>query len=266
MTQVGDRLNEFLIVPAGARSGTLPILVRSKQKRVAKSGKKLSRKPRGESLPDKEVVRRVLAGEAALFELLFRRHSQRVYRVARAILRDDGEAQDLVQEAYLRAYKHLDQFAGRAKFSTWLTRIAIHEARARLRGGSVRREKEATAAHEGSAIERDVTPTADPERRAFENEVKTILEAAVDALPTRYRTVFMMREIEAMSTAETADSLNLSRDTVKTRLHRARALLRKQLDASVGAIGARAFRFGGSRCDRMTSVLSERLKAETPGL
>ncbi len=216
---------------------------------------KLSKKKTGRALSYKEVVSRVLAGETVLFELLFRRHSQRIYRVARAILREEGEAVDLVQETYLRAYTHLDQFAGRAKFSTWLTKIAVSLARARARRRGGRREKDA-------ALEREpqVAIGADPEQRAFGQEVKTILEAAIDALPDRYRTVFMLRGVEEMNTAETAECMNLSRDTVKTRLHRARALLREKLYVSVGQMGAKAFRFGGSRCERMTAELFVRMK------
>ncbi len=224
---------------------------------------KLSKKKTGRALSDEEVVRRVLAGETVLFELLFQRHSQRVYRVARAILKEEGEAVDLVQETYLRAYTHLDQFAGRAKFSTWLTKIAVYLARARARRRAGRREKEVVLAGERRGPEGEAAAGADPEREAFGQEVKTILEAAVGALPDRYRAVFMLREIEEMSTAETAECLNLSQDTVKTRLHRARALLREKLYASVGQMGAKAFRFGGSRCERMTAELFVRMKLKS---
>jgi RNA polymerase sigma-70 factor (ECF subfamily) len=201
-------------------------------------------------LSDQESVRRVRAGEIRLFVLLFRRHRQRVYRVSRAIVRDDAEAADIVQEAYLRAYIHLDQFAGRAAFSTWLTKIAVYLAWHRARLGSRQKEKQGLPAAEGNAAAGGMATGSDPERQAFGKEVKTILETAIDALPDRYRTVFMMREIEEMSTAETAECLNLSRDTVKTRLHRARALLREKLHGSVGPPGAEAFRFGGSGCQR----------------
>jgi RNA polymerase sigma-70 factor (ECF subfamily) len=216
-----------------------------------------------EALSDKGIVRRVRAGETRLFELLFRRHRQRVYRVARAILRDDAEAADVVQEAYLRAYTHLDQFAGRAAFSTWLTKIAIYLAwnRARLRGRQL--EKRAVPAGEESAAEGEIATGSDPEKQAYGKEVKTILEIATDALPDRYRSVFMMREIEEMSTAETAECLNLSQDIVKTRLHRARALLREKLHSSVGPQGAEAFRFGGSSCQRMWASLFLKMKSPT---
>jgi RNA polymerase sigma-70 factor (ECF subfamily) len=220
----------------------------------------VEKESKDESLSDKEIVRRVRAGETGFFEELFRRHRQRVYRVARAIVRDDAEAADIVQEAYLRAYIHLDQFAGRARFSTWLTKIAVYLALNRARVGRRQKEKEGVPISEGNSLKGEIATGSDPERRAFGKEVKTILETAIDALPDRYRAVFMMREIEQMSTAETAECLNLSQDTVKTRLHRARALLRGKLHASAGSSGAGAFRFGGSSCRRMWANLFLKMK------
>lgn len=198
---------------------------------------------------EREIVSRVLAGETALFENLVHPHSQRVYRVARAILRDDSDAADVVQESYLRAYRNLKQFAGRARFSTWLTQIAVREARARSRRSWARGERRDGAAEKEAHDEPATGP--DPEKRVMVLEAKTILEAAIDALPDLYRTVFVMRVLEEMSTAETARCLNLSEDAVKTRLLRARALLRKKLSASVGPMRREAFRFAGRRCQRM---------------
>lgn len=203
----------------------------------------------GVVLTDTQLVRRVLAGDTALFEVLVHRHSQRIYRAARAILRDDAEAADVVQESHLRAYRGLKQFAGRAKFSTWLTKIAVYEARARARRARTRGELRGPKAWKAARDE----PARDfnPEKGVMVGEVKTILEAAIDALPDLYRTVFVMREVEEMSTAETAECLNLSEDAVKTRLRRARLLLRKKLQASVGSKGPEAFQFAGRRCLRM---------------
>jgi RNA polymerase sigma-70 factor (ECF subfamily) len=221
-----------------------------------KTGDKSRKKDRkSEALSDGEVVRRVRAGESRLLELLFRRHGQRVYRIARAIVRDDAEAADVVQETYLRAYNHLDQFAGRARFSTWLAKIAVHSARERARRHTRRETMDFVPADEGKPVGEPAAIAADPEKEAFGKEVKAILEAAIDELPDGYRTVFMLREIEEMTTAETAECLNLSRDTVKTRLHRARLLLQEKLHGSVGARGANAFRFAGARCDRMIQTL-----------
>jgi RNA polymerase sigma-70 factor (ECF subfamily) len=201
-------------------------------------------------LSDNQLVRRVLVGEVALFEILVHRHSQRVYRAARAILRDDEEAADVVQETWVRVYRKLGQFAGRAKFSTWLTRIGVYEARARWRKSRARavRAPESAAAKEAG---NEPDTGLDPERGVLVREVRALLESAIEDLPDHYRTVFMMRVVEEMSTAETAEVLNLTQDVVKTRLRRARALLREKLHAAVGPLGREAFRFAGERCRRM---------------
>jgi RNA polymerase sigma-70 factor, ECF subfamily len=200
----------------------------------------------GEALTDEQLIGRVLAGEPAFFEILVHRHSQRVYRAARALLGEDEEAADVVQETFLRAYRKLDQFAGRAKFVTWLTRIAIHEARARVRKRTARGRLRGSLRPPG--------PTGgeiDPEKKLLVGEMRTLMEAAIVALPDLYRPVFVLRQVQGLGTAETAEYLNLSEDAVKTRLKRARALLRKQLRASVGPMGPEMFRFEGERCARM---------------
>ena len=210
-------------------------------------GKKPVRVELTDFLPDNQLVRRVLAGEAALFEILVHRHSQRVYRAARAILRDDEEAADVVQQTLVRAYRKLGQFAGRAKFSTWLTKIGVYEARARRRKSRRATAREPAAAKEAGS-ERDTG--LDPERGVLVHEVRALMEAAIEDLPDHYRTVFVMRMVEEMSTADTAEVLNLSQDVVKTRLRRARALLRKKLRA-IRPLGREAFPFAGERCQRM---------------
>jgi RNA polymerase sigma-70 factor (ECF subfamily) len=202
-----------------------------------------------ESLPDNQLVRRVLAGESALFETLVHRHSGRVYRAARAILGNDEDAADVVQETFVRAYRKLGQFAVRAKFSTWLTKIGVYEARARRRRSRTRAVKAAEPANQNPGNETDTAP--DPEREALVREMKGLLEAAIEDLPSHYRTVFVMRVVEEASTAETADVLNLSPDVVKTRLRRARALLREKLHAAVGPLGRELFPFAGECCQRM---------------
>ena len=146
---------------------------------------------------DEEIVERVLAGETALFELLMRRYNQRVYRVTRAIVGDEGEAEDVTQDAYVRAFEHLDQFAGRARFSTWLTRIAVHEASARRRRRGRQTDLEESMPTLASA-------GAGPEQRAADHELRQAIEDAVDALPEVYGSVFMLREVRGLSTAETA--------------------------------------------------------------
>ncbi len=201
-------------------------------------------------LPDNQLVRRVLEGESACFEILVHRHSQRVYRAARAILRDDDEAADVVQDTFVRAYRKLGQFVGLAKFATWLTKIGVYEARARRRKSRARAVTRRQPA-DAKESRNDPDPGLDPERGVLAREVRALMEAAIEDLPDLYRTVFVMRMVEEMSTAETAEILDLSQDVVKTRLRRARALLREKLRAAVGPLGREAFRFAGERCQRM---------------
>jgi RNA polymerase sigma-70 factor (ECF subfamily) len=201
-------------------------------------------------LPDDQLVRRILAGESALFEILVHRHSQRVYRAARAILRDDEEAADVVQEAFVRAYRKIGQFAGRAKFSTWLIKIAVYEARARRRK-SLSRAVTPREPADARESRNDPDTRLDPEKGVLVREVRALMEAAIEDLPDLYRAVFVLRMVEEMSTADTAEVLNLSQDAVKTRLRRARALLREKLRAAVGPLGGQAFLFAGDRCQRM---------------
>jgi len=215
-----------------------------------------------ELLPDEEVVARVLAGETGMFEIVMRRHNQRLYRVARAILRNDGEAEDVMQDAYVRAYEHLDQFAGRAKFSTWLTRIAVHEALARQRRGNRYQELEPTSEREGDPMDRFASLAQDPEQQASNSEIRRLLEEAIEKLPDAYRTIFMLRDVEDMSTADAADILEITEDNVKVRLHRARALLRKSLYARAGMERKEAFNFHARRCDRVVKNVFARIQKQ----
>jgi RNA polymerase sigma-70 factor (ECF subfamily) len=210
----------------------------------------VTKKQKGESLSDEAIVRRVLTGETELFEVLVHRHSRQVYRAARAILKDDAEAADVVQETQFRAYRNLKQFAGKAKFSTWVTKIAVHEARTRARRSTARGTR--TRDFGGRKEARDALATEpDSETRVLAREMRTMIEAAIEALPAPYRTVFVLRQVEELSTADTAGCLSLTQDAVKTRLRRARVLLRKKLYAAVGPMRREAFRFGGRRCERM---------------
>lgn len=214
-----------------------------------------------DDLADSELIERIRAGKTALYETLMRRYNQRLYRIARVILRNPEEAEDVVQEAYVRAYTHLDQFAGAAKFSTWLTKIAIHEALARLHKRSRMGEADSTKDTEKSGGMESLKSTIhDPEEQTFEKQVLELLEAAVEALPDNLRSVFLMREIEEMSTAETAECLGLSEAAVKIRLHRARKVLRQDLYLRVGAVSSQAFRFLGERCDRVIHAVMERIR------
>ncbi|MGH9862614.1 MAG: RNA polymerase sigma factor [Candidatus Acidiferrales bacterium] len=219
-------------------------------------------KPGG--MPDEEVVERVLAGEVALYEILMRRYNQRLYRVARAILGNDSEAEDVMQDAYVRAYAHLNQFAGRAKFSTWLTKIAVHEALARMRRARRFEVINPTEDSESDGMPPVVSHGRDPERQLFDQEMKALLEATINALPEEYRSVFVLREAEGMSTAETAEALEISEEAVKTRLHRARAMLQGELFERVGASTRGAFEFHLSRCDRVVAEVFKRIAPATP--
>ncbi len=212
-----------------------------------------------EGWTDEEVVARVLQGDTALFEIIMRRYNQRLYRVARAILRDDAEAEDVMQDAYVRAFQHLHQFEGRAKFSTWLTRIAVHEALARTRRRN-RFEDLGTAVNaNGESIMTSTAPS--PEQQASRGELNALLEQAVLTLPDHYREVLVLRDIEEMNTADVATALDISEENVKVRLHRARALLRRELFARVGHSASAAFPFYAPRCDRVVKAVFERLSA-----
>jgi RNA polymerase sigma-70 factor (ECF subfamily) len=213
-------------------------------------------------LSDEEVVARVLAGETPMFEVVMRRHNQRLYRVARTILRNDDEAEDVMQDAYVRAYEHLDQFAGRARFSTWLTRIAVHEALARRRRGKRYQVLDPISEQEGDPMDRFASWAPNPEQQTSNAEVRRLLEQAIERLPDSYRTVFMLRDVEEMSTTDAADVLEITEENVKVRLHRARALLRKSLYARAGMERKEAFNFHAVRCDRVVKNVFERIQKQ----
>ena len=206
-------------------------------------------------LSDEQVVSRILSGETALFEVLMRRHNERIYRAARAILRDESEAEDVMQQAYVNAYSHLRQFDGRSTFSTWLTRIAIHEALARCR----RRGRYTDMDPNSPFAPPPVASAADPERQAFARELGVLIESAIDRLPDGAREVFVLRQVEGMSTEEVAATLDVSEDVIKTRLSRARAALRRDLYKHAGIAESNAFRFLRPRCDRVVGAVLARI-------
>ncbi len=215
---------------------------------------------RCEAWTDEQVVERVLAGETGLYEIIMRRYNQRLYRVVRSILRDDDETEDVMQDAYVRAYQHLRQFESRAAFSTWVTRIAVHEALARLR----RRNRFApleNADEDGEIPLSAATQFPDPEQNTSQSEIARMLEEAILALPEPYRVVLMLRDVEEMSTADTAASLSISEENVKVRLHRGRALVRKALYTRTGSQAKTAFAFMGARCDHVVERVFVRLAA-----
>jgi RNA polymerase sigma-70 factor (ECF subfamily) len=210
---------------------------------------------------DEELVRRVREGDTALYEILMRRYNQRIYRIARTILRNDADAEDVMQEAYVRAYQHLGDFAGEAKFSTWLTKIAIYEALSRLR-----RQARTGAPKSISDVDLHIMNTAttderDPERQAYDRELRSVLEHAIEALPESYRSVFVLRVVEGLDVNETATALEIGVEAVKTRLHRGRALLRKQLQRQAGIVAPQLFPFHLSRCDRVVEGVFRRINA-----
>ena len=205
------------------------------------------------TLSDSEIVRRVRAGDLASFEILMRRHNQRIYRAARAILRDETEVEDVMQQAYINAFTHLHQFEERSRFSTWLTRIAVNEAIGR------RQRMHQAPPATGDEVATATSPQPTPEHLAYAGELQRLLEEAVDGLPDAYRAVFMLRDIEGLSTSETGEALELGDEAVKTRLHRARAMLRRAVASQIGGAAASAFRFHAPRCDRVVAAVLSRI-------
>lgn len=211
-----------------------------------------------QSLTDAEVVDRVARGETALYELLMRRHNQRIYRVIRSVILDSAEAEDVLQEAWVRAYEHLAQFEGRSSFATWVTRIAYYEALARVKQSQRWTPVEDETGETMAAANRE-SGIETPEAQALRGELGRILQSAIDGLPFGYRTVFLLREVEQLSTIDTAESLGLSEEAVKTRLHRARALLREDLAARIGPALRETYPFLGIQCDRAVAGVMARI-------
>jgi RNA polymerase sigma-70 factor (ECF subfamily) len=211
-------------------------------------------------IPDLELITDVLRGNTARFEVLMRRYNERIYRAARAIVRNEDEAEDIMQQAYVNAFTHLRQFNGSARFSTWLTRIAINESLARVRRRGIHEVFEEQPAAV-STMER--RPSDNPERQAFTRELRVLLESAIDTLSDGVREVFVFRDVEGLSTAETAECLGVSEDVVKTRLSRGRAALRRQLLERTGATAPDAFRFERPRCDRVVAGVLARIGTTT---
>jgi len=218
----------------------------------------------GESLglSDEAVIARIRAGEPCCFEILMRRHNRRVFRVTRAILKRDDEAEDVMQEAYVRAYEHLSEFRAEASFATWLTRIAIHEALARKR-----REQRFDPLESASSQSPVLSPESprSPEQQVNDHQLRAVLERSIDALPDEFRTVFVLRAVEQMSGAETAACLDIPEETVKTRLHRARLRLQEVIVRSLDAHSTHAYEFHLTRCDRVVSGVLGRLGISSEG-
>jgi RNA polymerase sigma-70 factor, ECF subfamily len=214
-----------------------------------------------DSLGEDELVHLAQRGERDAFRVIMQRGNQQLFRVARSIVRDDAEAEDVVQEAYVRAFVAIGAFRGEASIMTWLTRITLNEARGRLR-----RRRAMVGLHElehAAAANAIVVPfrsaAGNPEVDAARAEIRRLIERAVDALPEAFRIVFVMRDVQGCTAAETAASLDVKPETVKTRLHRARRLLRRALDAKLATMVTETFPFLGVRCQRITGAVLERI-------
>jgi RNA polymerase sigma-70 factor (ECF subfamily) len=218
------------------------------------------------ALDDAALVARAARGEESAFRVIMERHNRRLYRVARALLKDDAEAEDAVQEAYLRAFAALSHFRGESSLATWLTRITMNEALGRLRRQRPTVELEAAETGESARIIRfpGVDAGADPERAAAQAQIRALLESSIDALPEPFRVVFVMRDVEELSIEETARFLHIQPATVKTRLHRARKLLRESLDGRLASALKDTFPFAGARCARITEAVLRRMALAAP--
>ena len=215
-----------------------------------------------ETLTDEDLVNLARARDEAAVRAITTRYNRRLFRIARSILRNDAEAEDVVQETYVRAFTGLDMFRGDAAFGTWITRIAMNEALGRLRRLRPTVEWETYGANRNQAEIIHFPASAvsnDPEKTMAQSEVRAVLEQAIDELPDAFRAVFVARIVEGMSVEETADLFGLQPATVKTRLHRARLLLREELDKQLGSALTSSFPFDGQRCDRMTESVVRRI-------
>jgi RNA polymerase sigma-70 factor (ECF subfamily) len=213
---------------------------------------------------DAELVRRVAAQDHGAFRVLMKRHNQMLYRAARSILKNEAEAEDAVQEAYLQAYRAIGDFRGDAKLSTWLVRITVNEAITRLHKHARRAEVirlEGDDLHDQHSAEESMndSPPEVPERATLRAEMRKLLEARIDTLPEAFRSVFVLRALEEMSVEETATALGLNEATVRSRFFRARALLREWLSRDIDVAQGDAFSFAGARCDRITANVMARL-------
>jgi RNA polymerase sigma-70 factor (ECF subfamily) len=197
------------------------------------------------------------------FEALMRRHNRMLFRTARAILRDDADAEEALQDAYLKAYRSLDQFRGDSKISTWLVRITANEALMRLRKRT--RAAEVIEIHASPVAEEvAVRKEEQPENLAARKELRALMESKIDALPEAFRAVFVLRGLEEFSVEETAAALEIPEATVRTRFFRARSLLRESLSSEIDLVFDEAFSFAGARCDRIVANVLARLSEETP--
>jgi RNA polymerase sigma-70 factor (ECF subfamily) len=223
--------------------------------------------PLDAGIADAELAARVARGEEAAIRLLMRRYNQTLYRTARSILRDEAEAEDAVQEAYLKAIAAISTFRSDSRLGTWLVRIVVNEALGRLRktrrtAEIIRLEGDMSADSQPAPDHPD--PAATPERQALQSEARRIIEARIDELPDAFRTVFVLRALEELSVEEAAAALGIPEATVRTRFFRARGMLRESLSRSMDMALDDAFSFAGDRCDRIVARVMERLARKDP--
>lgn len=215
------------------------------------------------AVSDATLVVRVRRGDGLAFETIMRRYNRRLYRLARSLVHDETEAEDVVQEAYVNAFTKLASFAGPESFGAWLSRITINEALGRLRRRARIRPLDDGTGDATLDLDRLLADTGrvepDPERLVATRELRQMLEQAIDALPPSFRIVFVLRAVEGLSVAEVAAILGIKPETVKTRFHRARAQLRETLDSQIDSALLGAFPFGGPRCDRMVAAVAARI-------
>jgi RNA polymerase sigma-70 factor (ECF subfamily) len=215
---------------------------------------------------DPALVREVQRGNSAAFGTLMRRYNRRLYRTARAILKDDAAAEDALQEAYVAAYHHLGEFRGDALLATWLTRIVANQALQALR--KTRRERVVVPFDDSSgdalALDPPDAPAATPENMTLRAEMRRLIERRIDELPESYRTVFMLREVEDMTVDETAVALDIPAATVRSRLFRAKARLRESLARDMDVATQDVFGFDGERCDRIVHAVLTRIGVRMP--
>lgn len=213
-----------------------------------------------ESCSDEALISRITDGYTELYELIIKRYNQQLFRVIRGYLSDENDVKDVMQSTYLKAFENLEQFRGEARFSTWLIRIGINEALKKLNDqNNITGRISVTYPNNGDQI--DGIETATPETKAIQQDMNKHLEQAIDTLPQKYRSVLIMREIEQMSTRETAEALDISRVNVKVRLHRAKKMLRDQLENMLSSMDL--FSFKGDDCDAMTEQVMELIKGQT---
>jgi RNA polymerase sigma-70 factor (ECF subfamily) len=214
---------------------------------------------------DAELVARVRSGDRLGFELIMRRHNRRLFRLARSLIKDTAEAEDVLQEAYVRAYARLGELVDQQALVGWLARIVTNEALGRLRTAARvvsledHRLRGRADEEEDRPLHDPASDQPDPERLAASGELRRLLEAAVDALPDEFRAVFVLREVEGLSTAETAACLAIRPETVRTRLHRARRLLQEALGRQLAPLTSSLFEFDGGRCDRLVACVLARV-------